>query len=197
MENKPHFNIYRTYSLRQINAFAMQHGVAMGAWGIGTLALMFLGFQDFLLSALSLILLLGTPFFAYTLTKRYRSETIGESGLFTLTQGFLHAFLTFFYGSLWVAIAAYVYMAYWDNGFLVDSYLNYLSRPEVMEAMQQPEWKEQVEPLLGGHKIEEVVESFRQLPPTYYLLMCLNTGLVWSPMLSLIIGFATRKNKRT
>lgn len=188
-------NIKRSYSLSQINAYAMQHGLVMGVWNIATMVSLVLGLQSGLLSMLSFILLIGTPFFAYVLTKRYRKVSIDYSGLFTLTQGFMHTFLTFFYGSLWLAVFVYVYMAYLDNGFLVDSYLQYLARPEVKEAMEQAAWKEQVEPLLAGNTIENVVESFRSLPPTYYVLMCINTCLVWSPALSLFIGWLTRKNR--
>ncbi len=195
MENSSNFKIFRHYTLGQINAYAMQHGVMMGIWGIATLASMVWGLQNGFLAMLSIVLLFGTPFFAYALTKRYRVDSAEGKTIFTLTQGFLHAFLTFFYGALWVAVFTYVYMAYVDNGFLVDSYLQYLSRPDVVEAMQQSGWKEQVEPMLGGKSIEEVVESFRLLPPTYYVLMSINTCLLWAPMLSLVIGIVARRKK--
>ena len=65
-------NIKRSYSLSQINAYAMQHGLMMGVWNIATMVSLVLGLQSGLLSMLSFILLIGTPVFAYVLTKRYR-----------------------------------------------------------------------------------------------------------------------------
>ena len=69
--------------MRQINAFAMQDGVALGLWGAGSLTAFRWSFAMPFFSTLYMVMLLGTPLFAYWLTLRFRRTTV-EGGAFPL-----------------------------------------------------------------------------------------------------------------
>lgn len=188
----------RNYTFSQINAYAMLHGVTMGLWGLMSIALFIWNLIENLeIDFIILLTFLLSPFIAYKLTTHYRSETSTQNNpSFTITQGFLHAFLTMFYGSLWVALGVYVYMAYFENGAITDAYLAYFARPEIIEAMNASGINKDITTMLNGNTIEDAINSIRSFPPTFYVLMIINTCLVWSPIIALIIAILTKRGVR-
>ena len=99
----------------QINAFAMQNGLILGAWVLLAQWAFIGSFTYSVLSIVSLFMMLFAPILLYLLTKKFRTA-VAPTGVFTITQGFLHALLTTVYASTWVAIGVYVYLTYFDGG---------------------------------------------------------------------------------
>ena len=122
---------------KQLNAFAMQYGIALGAWGILSLVTTGVSLKITSLSLLSSIVTLASPVIAALLTSRFRKSTTTPEEGFTFGRAFLFVFTTGFYASIWIAAFVFLYLAYWDNGYIFNAYESLLSSPEYAGSMQQ------------------------------------------------------------
>ena len=100
---------------KQLNAFAMQYGIALGAWGMLSLVTTGVSLKITSLSLLSSIVTLASPVIAALLTSRFRKSTTTPEEGFTFGRAFLFVFTTGFYASIWIAAFVFLYLAYWDN----------------------------------------------------------------------------------
>ena len=178
----------------QINAFSMQNGLIVGVWALLAGWALVESFTYSLLSLVYLFMMLFTPILLFGLTRHFR-RVVAPQGVFTLTQGFLHSFLTSLYASTWMAIGVYVYLSYFDNGYFFDSYVAYFSRPEVKDLLAQSEVQQQLALSLQGMTIEEVVEGLRFVPPATYAMMIFYSNLMVAPLVSLLIGLFLKRMK--
>lgn len=182
------------YSFAQINAFSMQNGLILGLWTLLALLAMLLSFTYSMLSLVSAIMLIFAPILLFLLTKKYRS-LVATEGFFTITQGFLHSFFTMLYAATWVALMVFVYLSYLDKGYVFDAYTMYFNRPEVQEILAQKEMQAQLAIALQGMTIQEVVDGLRFIPPATYAGMIFYLNLLFSPVISLLIGLFLKSYK--
>jgi hypothetical protein len=178
----------------QINAFAMQNGVVLGIWALLAQCAMVGSFTCGILSMVNFMMMLFTPIILFLLTKKFR-RAVAPTGVFTITQGFLHTLLTTIYASTWVAIGVYIYLSYVDNGYLFDEYVAYFNRPEVVELLSQKEVQQELAVVLQGLTLEEVINGLRSVPPATYSMMVFYGNLMVSPLLSLVIAIFLRRTK--
>lgn len=176
----------------QINAFAMQNGLILGVWALLAQWAIIGSFTYSLLSMVNLFMMLFAPIMLYLLTKKFRT-TVAPTGVFTITQGFLHTILTTVYASTWVAIGVYIYLTYFDGGYLFDSYVAYFSRPEVKELIEQEYVQMQLTTALQGMSLEEMINGLRCVSPATYAMMIFYGNLMVSPILSLFIAIALKR----
>ena len=180
--------------LAQINAFAMQNGLVVGIWVLLTQCAMVGSFTYGVLSMVNLMMLLFTPIMLLLLTRKFRTMVV-PTGVFTITQGFLHTLLTTVYASTWVAIGVYVYLSYFDGGYVFDAYVSYFNRPEVKELLAQKEVQQDLAAAMQGLTLEEVINGLRCVPPATYAMMVFYGNLMVSPLLSLIIAICLSRSK--
>ena len=182
------------FPFSQINAFAMQNGVILGIWVLLSQFAMVGSFTYEVLSLVSALMMLFSPILLFILTKSYRNS-VAPVGFFTVTQGFLNAFLTSVYASVWVSLLVYVYLTFFDNGYVFDAYIEYFNRPEVQEILAQKEMQAQLAIALQGMTIQEVVDGLRFIPPATYAGMIFYLNLLFSPVISLLIGLFLKSYK--
>lgn len=182
------------FPFSQINAFAMQNGVILGIWVLLSQFAMVGSFTYDLLSLVSALMMLFSPILLFILTKFYRNS-VAPVGFFTVTQGFLNAFLTSVYASVWVSLLVYVYLTFFDNGYVFDAYIEYFNRPEVKEVLSQNEMQQQLNASLQGMTLEEVIEGLRFIPPVTYAMMIFYLNLIVSPIASLCIALFLKRVK--
>lgn len=178
----------------QTNAFAMQNGLILGIWVLLAQYAIIGSFTYPMLSMVNLFMMLFVPILLFVMTKKFRTE-VASTGVFTITQGFLHTFLTTIYASTWVAIGVYVYLSYFDNGYLFDSYVAYFNRPEVNELLSQKEVQQELAATMQGMTFEELIDGLRCVPPATYAMMVFYGNLMVSPFLSLLIAIFLRRLK--
>lgn len=178
----------------QLNAFAMQNGLVVGIWVLLAQYAIIGSFTYPMLSMVNLFMMLFAPILLFVLTKKFR-QAVSPSGVFTITQGFLHTLLTTIYASTWVAIGVYVYLTYVDGGYLFDSYVEYFNRPEIKEMLAQKELQLGLATTMQGMTFEEVINGLRCVPPATYAMMVFYGNLMVSPLLSLLIAIFLRRLK--
>ncbi len=102
----------------QLKAFARQDGALLSVLWIGGFACYIKGLTNPILGMVAVILLLSTPFIVAVRLRHFRDYA--RDGIISFRRGYAFALLTFFYGGLLLALAAYVYFEYLDKGFLMN-----------------------------------------------------------------------------
>ena len=184
--------MFTKVTFRQTNAFAMQYGAVMGGWGLAANACFVGSFSTPGLSMLFLLLSVSSPVLAIFLTRRFR-EHVAPQGTFMFHQAFLHTLLMGAYASIWVALGVYVYLAYFDHGYIFDAYLNSLSDPALQAEMEQIGMTEQIAMMTGGGTPQDFVKALRAIPPANYAAMSLYMSLLLAPLISLFVALACKR----
>ena len=182
-----------TSSFKQANAFAMQYGLLMGALGVITLAA-FAGSLKFQwMSFITMAMTSISLFAAYMMTARYRDTVKTPDESFSVAQGFLFTFGVSIYASLWIALVVYLYLAYFDNGWIFDQYLSMVTSPEYTSELRRSGMEGQIKAMTGGGGMKAMVDALRSLPAVQYAGMVIYFTLLSSPIISLIIAFICRR----
>lgn len=189
-------NVNGNNGFRQTNAFAMQNGILLGLVALSGFAAFVCSFAYPLLSSLSLILILGSPVVAVSLTLCFRNAVAGKAGAFSYARGFSHTFLTILYASVWLAIGVFVYFAYLDKGFFLDSYVSVLQRPEIQEGLKSSPLWQQLPQHADGKELEEIVEMMRGISPASYSALMIYLGLAGGLPCAVAAGLICRRGSR-
>ena len=172
---------------KQLNAFAMQYGIALGAWG------------NTLLSNHGSIL---ENHLSFTSKQHCHARFASHRGIahikipqehnhprrgFTFGRAFLFVFTTGFYASIWIAAFVFLYLAYWDNGYIFNAYESLLSSPEYAGSMQQSGLMNS----LNANSVSDMIDAMRSISPAGYassvIYMSFMTNPSSTPYISLLI----------
>ncbi len=167
---------------RQTNAFAMQSGMIFGAiWSISFLLLVS-GIAG--LTALFPIIFFLTPFIGFYFARKFRKD-VQNDGEVGYLRGFWFSLQLYLYATAILAIVVYVYLTFFDNGALVQSYLEKLSIPEIRAAIQAQ-----------GIQIKEMEEMVRNLNAMNITASIINLNALLAIPMALPTAFfaMTRKN---
>lgn len=175
---------------KQTNAFAMQYGLLLGAWGIISLCVMGLSLRLPSLSFIAMLMSVGSPVIAVMLTSRFRKASATAEEGFSFGKGFLFAFMTGIYASIWVAVFVYVYMAYLDGGYFFNAYEAMVRQPEYAAQLEESGIMASLEPA-GG--LEAVIDAMRAIPPANYAGMVIYLTVLTSPVVSALVALVCRR----
>ena len=177
----------RQINFKQTNAFAMQHGLILGAVGIATLAAFIAGQSLPLFGSLHLLLVLCTPLLAVWLTARFRRQ-VAPGFPFSFSRGFAHTLLAFLYAGIWTGVGTFVYFYFLDQGHLFDTLQAQLSRPEQVEAMRQSGLDEWIKTSTGGLTFTQVIDELRKVSAATYAAMVIYSYILTAPLVAIFGG---------
>ena len=110
---------------KQTNAFAMYYGLVFGIiWCI--LFFMLVSPQE-VLRTLAGLLFFSVPFIGFFIARHFR-KTVKNDGEINYWRGFWFSLLMYIYASAILALFAYLYFRFLDNGAFVVSHVKVLSR---------------------------------------------------------------------
>lgn len=179
-----------TNKFKQTNAFAMQYGLALGVWGIACLCVMVVSLKVSSLSLISTLMTMGSPVVAGLLTARFRKAVMVPQEGFTFGRGFLFTFMEGIYAAIWIALFVYIYLAYFDHGYIFDTYEAILNRPEYAAELRNTGVMTTFDSA-GG--ITAVIDAMRNTPPAQYAGMVLYTTVLFAPIISALIALICRR----
>ncbi len=185
----------RQANFRQTNAYAMQHGIMLGLWAIGCQACYVAGLSQPLFSNLWLLMLIGIPVLVCVLTLRLR-RIAGEDIPFSFSRGFVHSFLTMLYTAVWAAVATFVYMQFFDKGYVFDCYVAALSKPEMMKMMEQTGMAQTIKDSTNGHDIIDVINELRNFGAANFSALIIYFYMLSSPFISILSGLVSMRRVR-
>ena len=178
-------------TFKQTNGFAMQYGVLLGFCGLAGLACFVGSFTNPILSFFHLLFTLGSPVLAGYFTMRFRNGVMQPELGFTFGRGFCFTFLMGMYATLWIALGVFVYLAYFDNGYIFDAYEKMLTQPEYVAQLRASGTWEMIQSI-GG--VTKIVNNMRAVGAGNYATGIIYMSLMVAPLISAIIGFVCRKS---
>lgn len=184
---------YKNNSFRQTNAYAMQYGLLLGVWGFLSLVVMVLSMVHPFLSFPNILLMYGSPFFAAYLTARFRRRVMLPEEGFTFGRAFLFTFIMGIYASLWIALGVYIYLAWFDHGYVFNIYENLLSQPEYAAQLSQ---NGMLSTMTQGKGISGMIDAMRAIPPAHYAGMVIYLTFFSAPFISALIALACRREAK-
>ena len=109
----------------QLKAYARQDGFFLALLWIASFVFYIMGLTNQMLGMAAIMLAVATPFFVAGRLRRFRDE--GREGVISFRRGYAYTILVFFYGAVLLAVAQFLYFAYFDNGYLLSSFSKIVS----------------------------------------------------------------------
>ena len=170
----------------QLKAFARIDGALLAVLWIVSFACYIAGIANPYYGMMAMILMVTTPFFVALRLGKFRD--VGRDGIISLMRGWAYAVYVFFYAAILLAIAQYVYFAYIDQGYLIQSFATALSTPEAKQMMEQ----------YGlSQTMDESMELMEQLRPIDYALNVLTANIMAGIVLGFPIAALMRRSQKS
>ena len=119
----------------QLKAYARQDGFFLALLWIACFAGYIIGLTSQFMALASMLMVITTPFFVANRLKKFRDE--GREGVISFGRSYAYTIFVFFYGAVLLAVAQYLYFAYMDNGYLVNSFAKMITSEEGRMMLEQ------------------------------------------------------------
>ena len=119
----------------QLKAYARQAGFFLALLWIACFAGYIIGLTSQFMALASMLMVITTPFFVANRLKKFRDE--GREGVISFGRSYAYTIFVFFYGAVLLAVAQYLYFAYMDNGYLVNSFAKMMTSEEGRMMLEQ------------------------------------------------------------
>ena len=119
----------------QLKAYARQDGFFLALLWIACFAGYIIGLTSQFMALASMLMVITTPFFVANRLKKFRDE--GREGVISFGRSYAYTIFVFFYGAVLLAVAQYLYFAYMDNGYLVNSFAKMMTSEEGRMMLEQ------------------------------------------------------------
>lgn len=166
----------------QLKAFARQDGALLSLLWIGGFACYIIGTTSPLMGMLSLLLIVGSPFFAASRLRHFRDEA--RQGAISFLRGYAYTIMTFFYAGLLLAAAIYAYFAFMDNGYLLG---------KLASTLNSPEGKQLVEAYGLAGQMEANLKELAAMRPIDYAVNMLSINVTTGLLLGVPIAAVARR----
>ncbi len=166
----------------QLKAFARYDGALLAVLWVASFACYVAGIAQPFYGMVALLLMVFTPFFVGLRLKKFRD--VGLGGIISLGRGWGYSVYVFFYASVLLALAQYVYFAYIDQGYLMAAFHRALQSPEARQVVAQYGMQQ---------ALEESMQQFASLRPIDYALNVLTLNIMVGIVVALPISAALKR----
>jgi hypothetical protein len=119
----------------QLKAYARQDGFFLALLWIASFTSYIFGLTSQIMALASILMAITSPFFVASRLKKFRDE--GRDGVISFGRSYVYTIFVFFYGAVLLAVAHYLYFAYMDNGYLVNSFAKMMTSDEGKMLLEQ------------------------------------------------------------
>ncbi len=149
---------------KQLKAFARQDGALLSLLWIGAMICYIQGLSSPILGMIAILLIVASPFYAANRLRHFRDEA--REGIISFMRAYGYTVLTYFYGGLLLAIAAFAYFQFMDNGFLLG---------KLMAIVETEEGRQVISAYGMADEISQSMKELAQMRPIDYALNMLTT----------------------
>lgn len=170
---------------------SMALGTLLGVYYIVKFCLFPLSLRSGMAGMLFIVLTLMVPFVALRMVRRFQTEHIPGGMPFITAWTF--ALRMFFFASLLVAVAHYVYFAFIDGGALAQAYTDSLAQlreTSIDGVTNQLAWQNQLD------SVEKTFEAVSALTPIQVVMELLINNLFWGSIAALFVALLTKRPSR-
>lgn len=160
----------------QLKAFARIDGALVGVFWIISFACFIGEFTNPVLGLVSLITGVSSLVFATLRLRKFRDNILG--GVISFRRALCYSFFTYFYASLLMAVAQFVYFQFIDNGFLISQYTAIMADAGIAGMMQKAYG-------ITPDDMKLAMDTLATLRPIEVALQFLTTNIIIGMMVSL------------
>ena len=168
----------------QLKAFARVDGALLALLWVASFACYVAGIANPLYGLLAVLLMLATPFFVGHRLGRFRDQ--GRDGIISFRRGWAYSVYVFFYAAILLALAQYLYFAYIDRGYLLQTFTSLVSTPEAKQMLERYGLQE---------SMKENLTLMGQMRPIDYALNVLTMNVLIGIVLGLPIAALMQRKK--
>lgn len=162
----------------------MQWGAVFGLyWCLGFL-FMILGVDSPVARLLQLTVILSAPFLGIRLTRHFERQVRSDAPV-TFSRAYVFSLMMYFFASVVLAAAAYIYFSYFDHGSFIEKNIAQLEQPEAQELLNTPQMKEQLSSLLEASGFKDLKEMLRSVTPVMFVANIIDLNLLIGIVLSI------------
>jgi hypothetical protein len=171
---------------KQFRAFATQYGTIIGLIWTVSFACYIGGLTYPLLSTISFIFGISSPFIAFFLIRKFRNTNC--EGVLSYGRAYWMSLLIFFYAALFTAMAQFIYFRFIDNGYVVSAYEHLLSLPEIKTSMAQ---------LFPHGEVNQMMGMLHSISPIQVTFDLLSVNMIIGAILALPIALLSAHQTKT
>jgi len=171
---------------------SMTMGTLLGVYYIAKFCLFPLSLQSGVAGMAFVVLTLLVPLVAWRLVKRFQMEKVPDGMPFLTSWTF--ALRVFFFASLLVAVAHYIYFAFIDGGMVAQAFSDnvaVLRETSVDGVTDQLAWQTQLD------TIEKTFEAVAAMTPIQLVMELLVNNLFWGSIAAIFIALFIRRPNRS
>ncbi len=168
----------------QLKAYARQDGFFLALLWIASFSSYIMGLTNQILAMAALLMAVMSPFFVANRLKKFRDE--GREGVISFARSYAYTIFVFFYGAVLLAVAQYLYFAYMDNGYLVNSFAKMMTTDEGKMLLEQYGMTQMV---------DESLAEMAATRPIDYALNILTINISLGFILGVPIGLIMQRRK--
>ena len=169
---------------KQTNAFAMFNGLFFGLYCSAGFLCTVKGLTSGALSTLGLLITLSVPVMGCYFARKFERQ-VREDAPVTFGRAYLYSVLLYFYAAIVMALVAFGYFQWFDNGAFAESYAAVLSAPEMQDAMKQSGMDNYISDTLSQSGFSSVKEMLMSILPIDVALGMLNMNILAGVVLAL------------
>ena len=169
---------------RQLKAYARQDGFFLALLWIASFSSYIMGLSNQILAMAAILMAVMSPFFVANRLKKFRDE--GREGVISFGRSYAYTIFVFFYGAVLLAVAQYLYFAYMDNGYLVNSFAKMMTTDEGKMVLEQYGMTQMV---------DESLAEMAATRPIDYALNILTINISLGFILGVPIGLIMQRRK--
>ena len=143
-----------------------------------------MGLSNQILAMAAILMAVMSPFFVANRLKKFRDE--GREGVISFGRSYAYTIFVFFYGAVLLAVAQYLYFAYMDNGYLVNSFAKMMTTDEGKMVLEQYGMTQMV---------DESLAEMAATRPIDYALNILTINISLGFILGVPIGLIMQRRK--
>lgn len=170
--------------IKQMKAFARVDGAYLGLIWIIAFSFFVMQYSNPLMGMLSMFVSVFSLIFAYKRLVKFRTEICDNT--INFARAYTYLIFTFFYASLILGLAQYIYFKFIDGGYIVNAYAQMASTEEFKTASEA----------YGMTKegIDQALDQMAKVRPVDIAINFLSMNVFGCFFLSIPLAFMARKN---
>ncbi len=169
--------IDRHLILKQTNAFAMFNGLFFGVYCCVGFLCAVKGLANSGMSTLGLLITITVPIMGFYFARKFERQ-VREDCPVSFGRSYLYSVMLYLYASILLAIFAFAYFQWFDNGAFAHSYASLLNAPEMQEALKQSGMNRSIDETLQQTGFSSVEEMLLSVRPFDVALGMLNMNII-------------------
>ncbi|MBR1557601.1 MAG: DUF4199 domain-containing protein [Prevotella sp.] len=171
----------------QLKAYARQDGFFLAMLWIASFVSYIIGLSNQTIALASMLMAMVSPFFVAGRLRKFRDE--GREGIISFGRSYAYTIFVFFYGAVLLAVVQYLYFAYFDNGYLVNSFSKMMTTAEGRMMLEQYGMEKMVDESLAEMAVTRPIDYALNI-----LTINISLGFVLGVPIGLIMQRRTIKN---